>query len=215
MPIQLNLLSEALAEEDLRRRDPVKRAIFAGIVLVFASFVWFSFSWLNHMIETSNLNRTQSDIDAHKSGYDQVVANIKTTADAQNRMEALQKLSAARFLQGNLLNALQHLYVPNVQLLRSSISQNITRKDSTIGKTTVSSFIEHAVLTLDAKDFSPNPGDQVNHYKDALGQLDYFKSHADTNSGIKLSNISAAQPGPDGKPFVLFSLEFHFSDQTR
>ena len=47
MPIRINLLSEALAEEDLRRRDPVKRAIFIGVFLVALSLVWFSSTWLN------------------------------------------------------------------------------------------------------------------------------------------------------------------------
>ena len=34
MPIRINLLAESLAEEDLRRRDPVKRAIIIGALLV-------------------------------------------------------------------------------------------------------------------------------------------------------------------------------------
>ena len=34
MPIRINLLAEAIADEDLRRRDPVKRAIYGGAFVV-------------------------------------------------------------------------------------------------------------------------------------------------------------------------------------
>ena len=48
MPIRINLLNEELAAEELRRRDPVKRAIFIGIFLVALSLVWFSSTWLEY-----------------------------------------------------------------------------------------------------------------------------------------------------------------------
>jgi hypothetical protein len=44
MPIRLNLLAEAQAAEDFRRRDPVKRgiglaALLVALMLVFSSFL--------------------------------------------------------------------------------------------------------------------------------------------------------------------------------
>jgi len=56
MPIRINLLAEALAEEDLRRRDPVKRAIFIGAFLVALSLVWFSSTWLESMLQKKSLS---------------------------------------------------------------------------------------------------------------------------------------------------------------
>ena len=41
----------------------------------------------------------------------------------QAKLTALQKLQAARFLQGNLLNALQHATVDGVQLTRLRVDQ--------------------------------------------------------------------------------------------
>ena len=40
MPIHINLLAEAQAAEELRRHDPVKRAIFIGISLVVVALMW-------------------------------------------------------------------------------------------------------------------------------------------------------------------------------
>jgi hypothetical protein len=208
MPIQINLLTEALAQEDLRKRDPVKRAIFGGSLAVVVMLVWFSSISLAHMVDNSNLARVQSEIQAHTNDYNVVVANIKRINDQQGRLDALKKLSSARFLQGNLMNALQQLYVPNVCLLHVQVQQTYTPQGA-------DSIVEHTVLTLDAKDSSPNPGDQVNRCKEAIGQLDYFKAHLAAKDGMKLFNLSPPESAPGAKPFVLFTIECHFSDQTR
>ena len=68
---------------------------------------------------------------------------------------------------------------------------------------------------MDVRDSSPNPGDQVNKFKDLLASQPYFKSIMDTNNGLRLSNLSAPQIGPDGKPYMLFTLECQLPDQTR
>ena len=62
MPIRINLLAESLAEEDSRRRDPVKRAIYIGALLVVLSLVWYSSIWLNHMLANNELNRVKADV---------------------------------------------------------------------------------------------------------------------------------------------------------
>jgi hypothetical protein len=222
MPIRINLLAEALAEEDLRRRDPVKRAIFIGAFLVALSLVWFSSIWLEYMIEKKGLNQVQTEIQVHTNDYALVQNNLKKIADTQSRMDALNQLSAARFLQGNLLNALQQTYVPNVQLTRLRLDQSYSLTAGIPAKTNSYGVVpgrppavtEHVNLTLEAKDFSPNPGDQINHFKDALLRQDYFKPLLDPVTGVRLAGPpSALQLPPDSKPFVLFTLECRFLDQ--
>jgi hypothetical protein len=215
-------LSDALAEEDLRRRDPVKRAIFIGALLVALSLVWFSSTWLEYMIEKNGLSQIETEIQSHTNDYALVQNNLKKISEAQRRLDSLDQLSAARFLQGNFMNALQQTYVPNVQLSRLRLDQSYTATAGTPAKTNSSGVLpgrpptvtEHISLTLDAKDFSPNPGDQVNHFKDALLRQDFFKPRIDPANGIRLASLSAAQTGADGKPFVLFTLECRFLDQT-
>ena len=223
MPIRINLLSEAMAEEELRRRDPVKRAIFVGAFLLALSLVWFSSVWLTFMLNKQEYNRVEADIQTHTNDYAQVQSNLKKIAGVQNRLDGLNRLTAARFLQGNLLNALQHTYVPNVQLTRLRVDQTYTATAGVPAKTNHFGVVagrppavtEHITLTLDAKDFSPNPGDQVNHFKDALLREDYFKPLIDPATGIRLARLSPLQTGTDNsKPFVMFTLECRFLDQT-
>lgn len=222
MPIRINLLAEALADEDLRRRDPVKRAIFIGAFLVALSLVWFSSIWLTYMLAKQKLNQVQAEIQSHTNDYAQVQNNLKKISDTQSRMDALQQLSAARFLQGNLMNSLQQTYVPNVQINRLRLEQTYSATAAIPSKTNSVGVIagrpptitEHILLTLDAKDFSPNPGDQVNRFKDVLLKQDYFKPNLDPTNGIRLASLSALQTPADSKPFVLFTLECRFLDKT-
>jgi len=222
MPIRINLLSEALAEEDLRRRDPVKRAIFIGAFLVALSLVWFSSVWLESMLDKQKLNQVDADIQAHTNDYMQVQNNLKRIADVKKKMDALDHLSSARYLQGNFMNALQQIYVSNVQISRVRVNQSYSASAAVPAVTNSFGVVpgrppgmtEHVTLTMDAKDFSPNPGDQVNHFKDALLKQDYFNHNLDSSNGVRLSSLSALQTPADGKPFVMFTLECRYLDKT-
>src|ERR1035437_5727982 len=224
MPIRINLLAEALAEEDYRRRDPVKQAIYVGALLVVLSLVWFSSVWLKNLLSQRTLNQIQGEIQSHTNEFSQVQSKLKKISEDQRRIDALQKLSEARFFQGNLLNAVQQIYVPNVQLTRLRLEQSyIVTSGSApqtnsvgIGAGRLGSSTEQIILTIDAKDFSQNAGDQVNRYKDAVTKQSFFKSNLNQTNGVRLAGTpSALQSSLDGKPFVLFTLECRFSDKTR
>lgn len=224
MPIRINLLNEALAEQELRRRDPVKRALFLGIFLAVLSLVWFSSAWLEYKLIQQKKSQLDIEIDQHKDEFAAVQANQKRIADSEQRLNALLSLNTNRFLQGNLLNALQKIYVPSVQLLRMRMDQTFAYKEGRAAQTNSYGTVpgqpatstEHTVLVLDAKDSSsPNPGDQINHYKEALGAQEFFKSRLDPTNGLKLSNFTSPQSAVGGKPFVQFTLECRFPDKTR
>jgi hypothetical protein len=224
MPIRINLLSEALAAEEMRRRDPVKRVVFVGGLLVALSLVWFSSVWLEGKMAQNAKTQVEAEIHSNTNGYARVQTDLKRVADTQKRLNALQQLSTNRFLQGNLLNVLQQVYVPNVQLIRMKLEQSCTYKEGVPNKTDdygklipghPASSTEHTTLILDAKDSSPNPGDGVNRYKEALRQQAYFKAGLSQTNGVRLVNTSGTQTALNGRPFILFVLECRFPDKTR
>jgi hypothetical protein len=219
MPIRINLLTEALAEQDMRRRDPAKRAVFAGLFLVALSLVWFSYTWLGYKLVQGKYSQVQAEIHSRTNDYNRVVADMKNLAENQRRLDALSQLSTNRFLQGSLMNALQQIYVPNVQLTRVRVEQNYLRKEAVAPKDgkggQPGSSTEQIKLTLDAKDSSPNPGDQVNRFKEAVAASAYLKPLLNEANGVRLLNLSAPQAGIDGKLFVQFTVECRFSDKTR
>ncbi|MFZ1071916.1 MAG: hypothetical protein WAO21_00635 [Verrucomicrobiia bacterium] len=223
MPIRINLLAEAQIAEELRRRDPAKRVIFAGALLVAVALVWSSSLMLKEMLAKKDLALLQNQTQTRTNEYDRVLMNTKKIADAKNKLDSLDKLSAARFLQGTLLNALQHTTVPGVQLIRLRVDQQYINTEGTKPQTNSFGVVagrppavtEKVVVTLDVQDSSSNPGDQVNKFNDAIAQESYFQTMLDKTNGVRLASLSAPQTGPDGKPYVPFTVECYYSPQRR
>jgi hypothetical protein len=223
MPIRINLLAEAQIAEDLRRRDPVKLAIYLGAFLIVLALVWSSSLQLEAMIAKKDLAQIQTEITTHTNDYQRVVASQIKIAGARKKLAALQQLTASRFLQGSLLNALQQVTVGGVQLTRIRVDQSYFNMEGTPDQTNNShvtlgrpgTTTEKIHVALDARDSSANPGDQVNKFKDAVAGQSFFKTMLNKTNGVQLIGLSPPQNGSDGKPYVLFTLECTFPEQTR
>ena len=223
MPIRINLLAETIAEEEMRRRDPVKRASYIGALLVIFTLVWFISTYLQTMLSKRECNAIQMEIQAKSNDCVVVKSNLKKIASCQQRLDSLNNLSAARMLQGDLLNALQQIYQPNVQMIRIRVENSYTLNKSSAAITnrfgvvpgTPATATEHVLLTLDARDSSANPGDMVNRFKDSVIQSDYFKTYLVSNNAVKLASLTPPQSTFDSKPYVIFSLECRYQDKSR
>jgi hypothetical protein len=223
MPIRINLLAEAQIAEDLRRRDPVKRAIFAGAFLVVLALVWSSSLQLAVMISKSDLAQVQSQIDAHTDQWQSVLVNQRKVFETRAKLASLQQLTDARFLQGNFMNALQQVNLDGVQLIRAGVEQTYLKVEGVANQTNNGHVVlghpaaksEKIVITLDARDFSANPGDQVNKFKEVVADQPYFKSILSKTNSVQLVSLSPPQNGTDGKPYVVFTLECDLPQQNR
>jgi len=107
MPIRINLLAEAQALEELRRRDPVKRAAWAGGLLVCLLAAWSISLQFKAMMAKRELNRTDAQLAAHAKEYKAVVENQTALAEMNHKLGALHQLASSRLLYGGLLNAFQ------------------------------------------------------------------------------------------------------------
>jgi len=224
MPIRINLLAEAKAAEELRRHDPVKRVIYCGAFLVAATLGWSSSLQLEGMLAKKAVTDRRTAIETRTNESQHVLMSQQKIAEAKQKLENLKKFTNSRFLQGNLLNALQQVHVDNVRLTRLKVDQNYFSKAGTPAKTDDNGVVtpgrpgtvtEKIILTLEARDSSANPGDQVNKLKDAMANEPYFKAMLNKTNGVQLINLSSPQPGSDGKPFVLFTVECNFPEVSR
>jgi hypothetical protein len=223
MPIRINLLAEAQSMEDLRRRDPVKRAIWIAAFIVIAVLGWSSSLQLKAMIANGDLSRVESEINAHTNEYATVQENQKKLADVTRKLQALGMLSTNRLLNGTLLNALQQTTVDEVQLTRCKVEQFYALSEAVKAKTNSSGRLvpgkpanvaERVTVTLEARDNGANPGDQVNKYKQAIADFSYFRAVMGSNE-VRLASLSPPQAGTDSRPFVQFSLECRYPEKTR
>ncbi|NOS70034.1 MAG: hypothetical protein HOP33_08895 [Verrucomicrobia bacterium] len=224
MPIRLNLLAEAQAAEELRRRDPVKRAIWIAAMLVALMLIWSSSLYFKFMVNNSELSKVQLEINTLTNSYKEVTDNLKKSADINQKLQALQTLSTNRFLSGTMLNALQKNTLDDVQLTHLGLRQEYLFVEETKATTNASRVIpgkpatstERISLEFDATDSSTNPGDLVATYKDLLLASSYFKEGFGKPVDINLKSLSSPTLSPDtGKSCVLFKLECRFPEKMR
>ena len=222
MPIRINLLAEAKAAEELRRHDPVKRVIFVGALAVALTLVWSSSLQLQTMLSKKEVSDRQTEIAARTNEFQHVLTDQKKITAAKEKLNALKKMTNSRFLEGNLLNALQKVTVDGVRLTRLKVDQDYFPAAGTPSQTNKNGVIlgrpstvtEKIVVWLDARDSSANPGDQVNKFKEAVANQSYFKATLNKTNGVQLINLSTLQ-AVDGKPCVLFTLKCNFPEYAR
>jgi len=225
MPIRINLLAETQAMEDLRRRDPVKRTIFVGIFLGVAMLGWSGWIQAKAFKEKLALNSLEAQIANHTNEYQVVMENKKKLDDVNQKLAALHQLTMARLLNGNILNALQRTVIDDVQLTRLKTlheyvtTEEVKAKTNSVGRTIPAkpaTITEKITLTLEARDSSPNPGDQVNKFQEAIADCSYFKTFLGKTNAVRLKEYGTKTPGGEGgRPFVPFSLECKFPEKTR
>lgn len=225
MPIRLNLLAEEQAAEEMRRKDPVKRALWVALLLVILVLVWSSFLYLKVMLDNGRLTQAEAKFSDKTNEVNRVLANQKQLMEVNDKLAALNKLAAGRFLQADMLNAFEHATVDGVQLTRMRCEQTFNVVAEVKGKKVDGKFMpgtpgsstEKITLVLEAKDTSPNPGnDRVTRFKEGLVQHPYFiKQHVSTNE-ILLQHLNSPQVDNEtGGSFVLFSLECKYPDRVR
>jgi len=223
MPIRLNLLAETQALEDLRRRDPVKRALWAGVLLVLLLLVWSSSLQLKSMLAHGELSRIEGQLRSQTNSYYQVLDAQKKFNEMNTRLAALQQLTTNRLLYGTLLNALQQSTVDAIQLVRVKTDQSFVFNEEVKPRTNgtarpvpgkPASVTERIVVTLDGKDMAATPGDQIPLFKTAVGNNPYFVTALGKTNEVRLTSL-APPSTREGKASVLFSLECRFPEVTR
>jgi hypothetical protein len=225
MPIRINLLAEAQALEEQRRRDPVKRAIWAGVLIGVLILVWSGYLQLRAMVAKADVNKLEAQIQTHTNEYQVVLDHRKKLGDYNSKLSALTQLATTRFLNGTMLDALQHTTLDDVQLMRIKtdhtyvLTEEVKAKTNATGKAAAAkpaTVTEKILLTLDAKDTSTPPGERVTRFLGVVAESPYFRQYLGRTNEVKLDNVGTPQPpGPDGKAFLLFSLQCRYPEKTR
>jgi hypothetical protein len=224
MPIRLNLLAEAHALEEMRRRDPVKRVLWVALLLVVIVLGWSSSLLLRSLLLRGELNRLDAQVAARTNDYRTALENQGKLNDVRQRLGALYQLTTNRFLQGSVLNALQQTIIDDVQLTRFRTEQVCALTEATKPTTNLhdqvvpgrpAKLTEKITMSLDAKDCGPNPGDQIAKFRQSIAFNDYFQKNLGLTNEVRLANLSPPQFPPGTKPFVLFTLECRLPERTR
>jgi hypothetical protein len=213
MPIRINLLAEAQAAEELRRRDPAKRAVFVGIIVIAVVLAWVCVLQAKIIVVNSTLSNRIAQKQSLDKQYTTVVSNEMKLREVTEKLDALNRFTSSRFLEATALDALLRASADGIQVLHLRTEQVydlVATESKPVSK-------EKARLVLDVKDSSANPGnEQIYKYKLALAATPYFQSERISTNDIQLRNLSVAQIDTDtGKPYVQFTLECVYPEKDR
>jgi hypothetical protein len=226
MPIRINLLAEAHAAEELRRKDPVKRGIYGAVFLVSCVLIWVLTLQLKIVAAKHELGSLETQWKSIYKDYQVAVDKRRRSLEVEEKLGALHALNTNRFLWGNTLNAFQQTLngVDDVQVVRFKTEQAYHLQEEIKARTNSTSVIpgkpassmEKATITVEALDFSVPAGGQVNRYKEAIAGVEYFQKHLQRTNGVLLTTLSPPQTSPQHRnPFVNFTLQCYFPEKTR
>jgi len=220
MPIRINLLAEAQAAEELRRKDPVKRALIASAALVAVVLFWISTLQIRILSAKGDLKNLQSQWTSIKQDYESAVDSKRKSIEVEGKLGALFQLRTNRFLWGTALNAFQQTLsgVDDVQVVRLRTEQSYAQTEAKASSTEPKAAkqlnaVEKISLTIEAVDSSAQPGSQVNRYKESILSVPYFQSHLQPTNAVLLTSLSA--PNAGSKPYVMFTLQCFFPEKAR
>ena len=221
MPIRINLLAESQALEEMRRRDPVKRAIWGAVVIGAMVLGWSGYLQARAVGAKVELTHLEATLRAHTNDFYQVLENKRKLDDTNMKLIRLQQLATNRFLNGTVLDALQHTTVDEVQLIRARISHEYIVVERTDNKTNSDGLIlsrgkpasstEKVTLTLDARDNSG--GEQTIKFRDAIAGCSYVRSVLGKTNEVKLTSSQTLVN--EGKNVVQFTLECRYPEKVR
>lgn len=218
MPIKINLLAEEQAAEELRRKDPFKRAIMAAVAVVALVLLWAGYKQVVLMRMGTNLETIKADYASIEKAAKEADKNQKKVVDEEYRLDMLKKMAAARPLAAPLLDAVQKSLVDDIQVLHVRVQDSFQitpafrppkgsslKPKPAIAKQNVSIIIEAKDLKYQHQNYTRFKEKLAETLKDQLGET----------GTVALKQLSAPREGEGGDTFVTFGLECVFPEVVR
>lgn len=116
-------MAEQQAAEEARRRDPVKRALWAGGILVLGALGWVVMLQMQVKAARSELETLEGSLKRTEESTAQTKLASKMADEIESRSKALDRYATNRFLWANALDAIQHVTVENIRFVDFQVSQ--------------------------------------------------------------------------------------------
>lgn len=223
MPIRINLLAEVQAEEEARRKDPVKRMTLGAAVLVTAVALWCGILQLKIFALKANSRGLDIKWQDLEPTYLTVAESQRELMESEKKLAALESLRTNRFNWGTVLDAFQQTMkgVDSVRVVRIKGEQVYKVTGGTPPGTggesgTPGQAVEQISISVEALDASNPPGGQVNRFKESILAVPYFQAQLQKTNGVLLTSLSPPQVDNEtGSQFVKFTLQCHFPEKVR
>lgn len=211
MPIRINFLAERQAEDEVRRRDPVKRAMLAAAGLIAVMLVWGGsrqYELLRVRREADHYRRQISAL----TNYSEAVRLKNQLVVMEQRLQDLRKRAADRFLWAPVLHALQYATVANVHLVRLRGQQQYTeaaKGTNVAARAPITGSLRISITGQDRQD-----GNQISQFQSAIAAQPYFATNLAKAVELEGRGPRTEDPEAPGKPYVEFYLNCDFRERT-
>ena len=222
MPIRINLLAEAHAADEARRKDPLKRGLSIAGLLVGGMLLWGGFEYWMTRAASAQLQNHENEWKRIEPSFKAITAQQKELDTIEARLTSLTRLATNRFLWGTALNNFQQTSIDQIQFMRLGGSQIFAdRKDPDIsrdgkkipGKLRAS---EKITITIEAKDYGSQSDENYNKLRRAIFKTPYFSTNLPSADAIRLARLNLVPtPEPDGRSYTTFILECQMPERLR
>ena len=224
MPIRINLMAEAQALQEARRRDPVKLGLWIAGFFVAVTLLWIAKVQMDIYFASGQLTRLNADWKSSEGKYNDVTNQEARIAMVEAKIEALDHLKTNRFLWGPVLDSLQQTVVDQIQVTRVWGQQSFEHEapksfgsGATMKTVPGKANFEKVKLSITGKDYSPTT-EGYKKYEDALNHFDYFAKRMAGHDGFIIEGAPGPQV-PDGpgspKMYRIFTLTNQLPDIRR
>lgn len=223
MPIRINFLAEEQAIEELRRRDPVKRAVMAAAGVVGLVVVFVIVLVVLGLKAKGTLKDREDEWAAMEKEVKAVEDDEKRKRDIEDKLTALSQLSTNRFLWGPVLNALQQCVVENIQVARFVGDQSYmvdippppARGSKEKPKPATST--ERVVLRIRAIDTGTEAERSYDKFRTTIANHPYFSERLVKPNGVRFTQPPSRtiDPRDPSKPIKSFEIECVYPEVVR
>lgn len=220
MPIRINLLAEEQYLAEMRRRDPVKRAVLLGGFLVALALAWWGWLLLAKGGANRKLAESNAVITRVEKAAKEVAGHQKRAAAIEGNIHALHRMVTNRVLWAGCLNALQEVVREPIQVTRIRVDQAYNVQAAVLSKerskNRPASSTESIRLVVTARDYGAANQNYIK-LKERIEAHPWFMQHLAKEEPISFKSFTAPTPdkGDPSRVFVSFTMECKFTDQFR
>lgn len=221
MPIVINLLAEEQAAEELRRRDPLKKAIWIATCCALLSLLLVGY----YQMKLSGARKHQAAKEAEWAELESKVRDAKLLREESivltAKYMALQQYAANRFLWGPTLDVIQNCMIPDIRVMSINSDQRFSYvepvKATEVTPAKPGECTEALSIIIKARDDGPSSEQKYNMFREKLASHAYYKEIFNGRDGVTLDELSPpiAEGGDPNKTYVLFRLKCALPPITR
>lgn len=219
MPIRINLLAEELHAAEMRRRDPVKRAVFVAVVIVGSVIGWYVWLLAQKGLQSAAVSRNKAALAALEEEAAAAREKLSGVTELETRIKQLNNLATNRVLWGAFMNSMQQVVLPEVPVTQLRVSQGyILEAPPSTGRVPMpATSTEKISVAITARDYG-KPAEQLyDRFRQQVLADPWMMKHLDESKGITFDSFGG--PTPDrkdySKSYVPFTMRLNFKEIER